>query len=329
LDIISWLSLRDNHIVMAPPTILIIGATGNTGRETVRTLSQVLESSKTFSGYRLLAQTRSSNSAAAQQLAKLPHVEVIEYQWPEITADWLREQNVARAFIASHNQPNQFAEESTFLVAALRAGVEYVVRISTTAANVFPTCDAYYPRTHWAIEAMLSSPEFEGLKWSSLQPNVFSTLVVGTAAELVKTYRKEGKQDTLRLILDQDTPTGILHPDDIGNFAAQLLSQEDVSVHNKAKYVLNGPEDVTGAQIVKLVEETIGAKVEDVVYKDVSFVEYMVAQSKESKNVILSIKHAPETAWAGKAMVATTSKEVLELAPPTRTLADTWREALE
>ncbi|KAJ4322882.1 hypothetical protein N0V94_002144 [Neodidymelliopsis sp. IMI 364377] len=314
---------------MAPPTILIVGATGNTGRETTRSLSQVLETNQDFSGYRLLAQTRFSNSAAAQQLAKLPHVEVIEYQWSEITPNWLRKQNVVRAFIASHNQPNQFAEESTFLVAALRAGVEYVVRISTTAANVFPTCDAYYPRTHWAIEAMLSSPEFEGLKWSSLQPNVFSTMVVGTAAELVKTYRKEGKQDTLRLILDENTPAGIVHPDDVGNFAARLLSQRDISVHNRARYVLNGPADVTGAQIVKLIEETIGTKVENVVYKDVSFVEYMAAQSKESKNVILSIKYAPETTWAGKATVATTSKEVLELAPPTRTLADTWREALK
>jgi uncharacterized protein YbjT (DUF2867 family) len=311
------------------PTILIVGATGNTGRETVRTLSKLLASSQTFHNYRLLVQTRSSNSSAAQQLAKLPHVDLEEYHWPEIRSDWLRAREVIRAFIAPHYLPNAFAEESTFLVAALRAGVEYVVRISTTAANVSPTCNAYYPRTHWAIEAMLSSPEFNGMHWSSLQPNGFSTLVLGAAAELVKTHRKGGKQETLRLLLDEDTPAGIVHPDDVGNFAAHLLLQEDTTVHNKAKYVLNGPEDVTGAQIVRLVEETIGTKVENVSYKDVTFVDYMAAQSKESRNVITSIRYAPETMWVGKATASTTSKEVLELAPPTRTLASAWREALQ
>jgi hypothetical protein len=43
---------------------------------------------------------------------------------------------VKRAFIASLSEPTHFAEESTFLREALEAKVEYVVRISTTAANV-------------------------------------------------------------------------------------------------------------------------------------------------------------------------------------------------
>jgi uncharacterized protein YbjT (DUF2867 family) len=310
------------------PTILIVGATGNTGQGTVRTLSRLIETSENFSGYRLLAQTRSSNSPTAQQLAKLPHVDVVEYHWPDITADWLREREVVRAFIASHNEPSQFADESTFHVAALQAGVEYVVRISTTAANVFPTCKAYYPRTHWAIEAMLSSLEFSNLHWTSLQPNIFTPFILGSAAALVNTYRKEGKQETLRLILDENTPTAIIHPDDVGNFAAHLLLTKDTAIHNKAKYVLNGPEDVTGAQIVELAEQAIGSKIENVSYKDLSFIDDMAAQSKQSKNVILSVKHAPEVYWAGKTTTSTTSKEMLEIAPPTRTLVDTWKEVL-
>ncbi|KAJ4990972.1 hypothetical protein SVAN01_03543 [Stagonosporopsis vannaccii] len=311
------------------PTILIVGATGNTGQETVRTLSKLIETSQTFSGYRLLAQTRSSNSPAAQQLAKLPHVEVVEYHWPEITPDWLREHEVVRAFIASHNLPNQFVEESTFHVAALKAGVKYVVRISTTAANVFPSNETYYPRTHWAIEALLSSSDFDDLHWSSLQPNVFFSYVLAPAAEAVNAHRKGEKQDTLRLMLGETTLTGVIHPDDVGNFAARLLLQEDTSKHNKRKYVLNGPEDVIGAQVVKLVEEAVGGKVENVSFKDLSFVDDMAANSKESRNVMMSIKHAQETTWAGKASASTTSKEVLELAPPTRTIVDAWKEALE
>ncbi|KAM0266872.1 hypothetical protein ACHAPA_006441 [Fusarium lateritium] len=311
------------------PTFLIAGATGNTGQGVVETLSELLKTDATFSGFRILALTRSSSGATAQRLAALPGVEVVEQNWVEITSDWLRERNVVRAFMASHNEPNQFAEESTFHLAALNAGVEYVVRISTTAANMRPDSLAYYPRTHWAIEALLSSPEFERLQWTSLQPNVFSQVWLYPAVGLIKKFRETGKQDTLRLMASEDAPVGIIDSNDVGIFAAHLLISQDITQHNKAKYVLNGPEDITGRQIVTLVEEYIGTKVEDISFKDTSFIDYLLSQSKESRNVIGSIKYAPKTAWEGKTGVSTTSKEVLQLAAPKRTPAEILKVLLE
>jgi uncharacterized protein YbjT (DUF2867 family) len=312
------------------PTILVAGATGNTGRSTVETLSKLLAASNTtLPGHRILALTRSLNSPAAQQLAALPGVEVVEKNWVDITAGWLRERQVVRAFIASHNEPTQFAEESTFHVAALQAGVKYVVRISTTAANVRPDFPAYYPRQHWAVEALLGSPEFAPLQWTSLQPNVFTAFYLAPAADFIKHYRRTGKQPgTLRLMASRDAPVGVIDADDVGVVAARLLCERDPSPHNRAKYVLNGPEDVTGEQIVGMVEQQIGTKVESVSYKDVSFVEDMAAASGYSKSVILSIKHAPETAWEGKCSASTTSKEVLDLAPPKRTVAEGFKAML-
>lgn len=304
------------------PSFLVVGATGNTGRGVVKTLSNLLQApNNPFSSYRILALSRNSKSDAAQKLAALPNVEMLEQNWVEITAEWLREHEVARAFIASHNQPNQFAEESTFHLAALRANVEYVVRISTTAANVRPDCDAYYPRSHWAIEAMLGTPAFENLSWTSLQPNVFTTLVLSPAAELIKKVRNGEKQDTLRLLPSATSPIGAVDPIEVGVLAAHLLVQVDTSVYNKAKLVVNGPEDITGEQIVAIVEKHIGAKVRDVEFKDMSFIDHMAAASPESKNVILSIKHALTTAWEGFCKAETTSPEVLELAAPKMTPA--------
>ncbi len=311
-------------------TILVVGATGNTGRSVVKTLSKLLPATnETLSSHRIIALTRSLSNPVAQHLSTLPGVTVLEQNWVEITPSWLRSHEVARAFIASHNAPNQFAEESTFHLATLRAGVQYVVRISTTAANVRPDCDAYYPRTHWAIEAMLGSDEFAGMQWTSLQPNVFSNFYLASAAALIKRYRETGEQDTLRLMASPDAPVGIIDPDEVGVFAAHLLCQQDPSVHNKAKYVLNGPEDITGEGVVKLVEEHIGTRVESVVYKDVSFVEQMATASQESRNVILSIRHALETAWEGLCSASTTSKEVLEIAAPSRTPAEVLKTLLE
>ncbi|KAH6892514.1 hypothetical protein B0T10DRAFT_594274 [Thelonectria olida] len=311
------------------PTILVVGATGNTGRGVVQTLSEHLNTSKAFSGHQILAVTRSLSGAAAQSLAALPNVEVAELKWADITADWLRQHDVVRAFIASHNQPSQFTEESGFYLAALNAGVKYVVRISTTAANVRPDCAAYYARTHWAIEALLSSPEFQSLKWTSLQPNIFSNFYLYPAVEFVKAFQKTGKQGPLALVASEDAPVGIIDPSEVGIFAGRLLLEEDVSAHNKAKYVLNGPEDITGRQIVILAEKEIGAKVEDVHFKDTSFIEHMAAQDQETKSLMLSAVHALETAWDGKGSASTTSKEVLQLGAPKITPADVFKTLLE
>ncbi|KXH49651.1 hypothetical protein CNYM01_01505 [Colletotrichum nymphaeae SA-01] len=310
------------------PTILIAGATGNTGRSVVETLSRFLKNSDVSPDTRILALTRSIDSSAAQHLASLPSVTMIEKNWVDINASWLREENVIKAFIASHNGPSQFAEESTFHQAALMAGVQYVVRISTTAANVRPDFEAYYPRTHWAIETILSSPEFKELKWTSLQPNIFFSAHLYSAVEFVKEYRQTKKQGILKLIADKDAPVGAIDPDDIGTFAAHLLWKEDPSRHNGAKYVLNGPTDVTGRDIVKWVEEAIGEPVDNVEYRDVSLVDAMVLATKESKNLISSIKAAPVTLWEGKCPASTTSKEVIEIAAPNRSVIDAWKALL-
>ncbi|KAI0108588.1 hypothetical protein GGR51DRAFT_514309 [Nemania sp. FL0031] len=311
------------------PALLIAGATGNTGRGVVETLSKLVETHSAISGYRIIALTRSSNGEAAQKLARLPSVEVIEKNWIEITPEWLRENDVVRAFVASQPQSSQFTEESTFLVAALNAGVEYVVRISTTARNVRPDSLAFYPRSHWALETLLSTPEFERLQWTSLQPNAFSQLWLKSAAELINNYRKTGKQDTLRILGPADVPVGIIDPLDIGILAAVLLAQQDPSPHNKAKYVLNGPEEVTGNQIVKMVEEYIGTKVENVIFNDMSFVDAWAAASPEPKNIILSIKHSLEGLRKGQRSTFTTSKQVLELAAPKRAPAEVLKNMLE
>lgn len=142
---------------------------------------------------------------------------------------------------------------------------------------------------------MLTSPGFQSLQWTSLQPNGFTPMFLTPATEMIKQYRKTGKQDTLRVMLSADGPTALVDPYDVGVFAARLLCCENPAVHNKARYALNGPEDITGTQIVKMVEQYIDTRVESVSFKDMSFVDNMAEQSKESKNVILSIKHALQT----------------------------------
>ncbi|KAI5199395.1 NAD(P)-binding protein [Aureobasidium subglaciale] len=311
------------------PTILVIGATGNTGAGVVRSLPDLLKKSKSLSNHRILCLTRTINSDKAKKLARLPSVEFAEKNWVEIDDSWLKEHHVERVFIASAVDPAQFANESQFLVNCLLAGIQYVVRISTTAANVTPDCRAFYPRNHWAIEQVLQSPEFEKLAWTSLQPNVFWTFFMGPAAGLIKNYRETGRQDTLSMMINADTPVAPIDAEEVGAFAATLLAQDDVTPHNNKKYVLNGPQDITGNQIVQLIENHIGTKVEKVAFGDVSFVDTMAEQSPDNKHLILSIKNAPRTSWEGKAKAGTTSKEVLDLCAPKLTATEALNKLLQ
>ena len=129
---------------------------------------------------------------------------------------------------------------------------------------------------------------------------------------------------------DEHAPVGIIDAGDVGVFAATLLLQEDMAAHHGMKYVLNGPEDICGRQIVDIVEKEIGEKVEHVKFRDVEFIEQMAeAEQTETKSVIRSIRYAPETAWEGKCSASTTSREVLGLAAPRRTLEEVWREMLD
>ncbi|KAE8368451.1 NmrA-like family protein [Aspergillus caelatus] len=273
------------------------------------------------------------DSPVAKNLANVPGVQMMEKNWVDITVDWLKEHEVVRAYVACHNNPNQFAEESTFLVNALYAQLEYVVRISTTAANVRPDCKAYYPRSHWAIEALLSSPEFNSLMWTSLQPNLYLQWGLAPAVDFIKKYRESRVQGRLSFTISKDTPMGLIDSNEIGIFAAHLLAQENPARHNKAKYVLNGPEDLTGAQVVEMVEQRTGIKVKDVGYEELlalaqASYEKVYANTGESKNVIMTGRHALETLWEGKCRASTTSKEVLEIAAPKRTPTDVLRAML-
>jgi uncharacterized protein YbjT (DUF2867 family) len=310
------------------PTILIVGATGNTGKKVVETLPDLLKDSQSLSGHRILCFTRSAQSDAAQKLAKIPGTELVEQNWVNITAAWLKEHNVERVFMASHNFPVQFAEESQFYVNCLRAGVKYVVRISTTANAVRPDSIAYYQRAHWAIESVLSSPPYKKLGWTSLQPHIFLPMALTSAADLIKEYRKTGKQGKLGLFMNKDMPAGLIDPDDVGRAAAHLISSDDFSSYDHKRLVLNGPEEITGAQVVQLVEKYIGAEVEEVVWNDSSLIEQLAEQSPENKNIILSLEDAALEYWNSGIKDAPTSKEILDLCPPKRTAAEVLEELL-
>ncbi|KAF2032126.1 hypothetical protein EK21DRAFT_87503 [Setomelanomma holmii] len=70
--------------------------------------------------------------------------------------------------------------------------------------------------------------------------------------------------------LAADVRVAMIDPEDVGTVGAHLLALTsfDLSLHNGKRYVLSGPEDVTGESVLALVEKYAGVKVESVKYKD-------------------------------------------------------------
>lgn len=309
------------------PTILVIGATGNTGKNVLRTLPGLLATAGLK--YRILGLTRSTSHPVSQELAQLPGVEMIEKDWTRIDSAWLKDQNVLRAFVAPHNLAHQFYDESTLLVAMLNAGVKYVVKVSTMLEFLGPANPVFYGRTHWAIEEMLSQPEFDGMQWTSLRPNVFTSAFLYPAAHWVKNYRATGERGPLQLMVAADAPVSLIDPDDVGRAGAALLALEDVSQHHKGRYVLRGADDITGKEIVKWVEEHSGTQVPHTEFKATGMLDAMLGDYPESAPA--SIAAGCEFVWDGKCTTTgvSTAPEIARLAPPQMTAKEAFEALLK
>jgi uncharacterized protein YbjT (DUF2867 family) len=316
---------------MSSPSILIVGATGNTGVGVVKTLVSNLASSP-FAQHKLIALTRDASGKTAKELASLSdNVEVVEKNWTAIDSDWLKERQVRRLFIASHNGVTHFVDESLFLNYALEAGVEYAVRISTTSFAVGAASSIWYGRSHWAVEAMLDDPDFKSMKWTSLQPNIFHAYCYPALVQWLETYRKTGEKGTLKLPFDADAGLAPIDGTEVGNIAGLLLltPASDVAKHSGKRYVLTGPSDITGKESVQLLEKHAGTSVDDVVFRDASMIHAMKGPMYPD-NTIHSLATNLNIGWDGQLSVKrhSTSKEVLEFYQPKIGAKEAYDEAL-
>lgn len=309
-----------------PATILIVGATGNTGRTAAEQLSSTLHGS----GTRLLALTRSVESPAAQALAKLAGVEVEGKNWTEIDAAWLKERQVERVYIAPHNGPSQHTDETEFYLALRNAGVKHVVRVSTLVHYVHADSPVYYGRSHWAVEDFLSQPGMAALKWTSLQPNFFTSMYIDAGAQWIKTYRETGKKGRLQIISDEHVPAAILDPSDVGAVGAALLALDDdgLATHASQRYVVSGPANVDGRDILRAVEEIAGTNVEDVKFGDTSLLAHLGEIGVLEKRLVPSVQAGMDALFNGSSSRegAPNSPAVVRLAEPKTTIEQALRK---
>jgi (4-alkanoyl-5-oxo-2,5-dihydrofuran-3-yl)methyl phosphate reductase len=210
-----------------PVTVLVIGSTGELGGEVVRALGS--------RGIDVRAMTRRSDgprpSGAVQADLRDPST-----LGPAFVG-------VERVFLVSSPTPDQVAVETNAIVAAERAGVGHIVKVSNLP---IAGLDSGLHGNHRAIERRLSESRVAS---TVLQPSFFASVVLRQLALLERG----------RLVL----PTGEgqiawIDPRDIADVAATVLADPSPP---PGPLRLTGPEALTAAELAARIEANTGHRI--------------------------------------------------------------------
>ncbi|HEX5886574.1 MAG TPA: NmrA family NAD(P)-binding protein [Pyrinomonadaceae bacterium] len=208
--------------------ILVLGATGRLGRETVKLLA-----TSGMHKVRALVREMTDENSLAHAM-----------------------RDVERVFTIPPNVRDQAEMENRIYQAALRAGVNYIVKLSTTKADVNSPC--YFFKQHAIAEECLKA---SGVGFTILRSNSFMQNLLWFAKE-IKT------KSTFSLPMG-DAKTAPVDIRDVAAVAAAILTGE---AHHGAMYNISGPEKLSFADIGEKLSTALATRVE---YRDIAPAEFL------------------------------------------------------
>ena len=215
--------------------ILVIGATGNIGKDVVAGLRA--------KGEQVRAMVRDPEKAKA---AGEPGVEYVagDLGKPESVAAAL--QGIEKAFLLSPENPDMPELHAKFAAAAKDAGVSHIVRLSILPANP----DAPLPLVKWHGEADRSVME-SGVPYTILRASYFMQNTLGGAATVAS-------NGTLYSAMGEGK---VAHIDarDVADVAVAVLTSEG---HEGQSYLLTGPEALTMTEVAGRLSTALGKTIE-------------------------------------------------------------------
>ncbi len=222
-----------------------------------------------------------------------------------------------RAYLASHNFLDQFVDETDFIVAARKAGVKYIVKLSTFEGWMNVYAGPFYARAHLAVEYFL---EHGDIPFTSLRANLFHNYV-GVDWDSVPNTKQ------FKTLLGEAS-VATIDPADVGKAAAALLLLEDPSPHFGKKYMLTGPEDVNNRSIEAALSEVLQREVEFEGSLTKEEIRQWLKYANYPEKVLDGMLSGIEDFRQGKGDRAhtRTSPEIEALAPPTSTLKEYLRK---
>ena len=145
------------------PTILVLGATGKVGSETIRQLQLA-------GGTHVVAAVRSTEKAQSFQAQGIDTV-ILDLDQPETLEPAL--QGIDRALLLTGYSVDMLRQSKRFVDAAKQAGVQHIVHIGASGA---PTNEVAHWGWHQYVEAYI---EQQGFSYTHLHPEDFMQNITG------------------------------------------------------------------------------------------------------------------------------------------------------
>ena len=231
-------------------TIAVVGATGNTGRAVVKELESL--------GQNPVCVVRNAEKAR-EVLGADANIAVAELTDPPALEKAL--QGVTSVFVVTGHNPGMVEQQNNVLDAALKAGAQYLVRVSGGKAIAFPDSPSVVGRGHLAIEARLKA---SGIKWVILKPGLFMQNTFGQAALIKNDSKFFGTAAP-------DLPIGFIDVRDTGAVGARILL--DPAPHAGKTYEFTG-KPITFTEFAQAFSEVLG--------KTVSYVPLTLEQNEKA-----------------------------------------------
>lgn len=212
-------------------TILVIGATGTTGKELVKLL--------TSNGHNTRATVRpTSNKSELQALG----VELVQADLNDVDSLARAMSGVQRTYFATPLAPNMVELSSSIVRAAKSAGVRHLVKLSGGGADIDLDTMAKW---HRATEREM---EQSGMAYTFLRANAFMQ-------NLSKFNSRTIRDDGAFYAPHGDGKSAYIDARDIAQVAYRVLTEEG---HENKAYYLSGPEALSGVEIAKVLSSVTG-----------------------------------------------------------------------
>jgi uncharacterized protein YbjT (DUF2867 family) len=221
--------------------ILIIGATGRIGSETAHVLAA--------HGQMVRALVRDAGPPRARELAA-NGVELVVGDLADPPSLDAAMDGADRVLIVSAQHPRQAELQGNAVDAAVRAGVDHIVKVSGVRPSVSPGGPAEVGRQHWHTEHQI---EQTGIAFTFLRPNFFMQNLLATAAPMV-------------------AGAGVL-PSPMGPARVAMVDTRDVAASAAAvlrggghrfryrAYDITGPSSITYPQLARAISLATGQRV--------------------------------------------------------------------
>ena len=205
-------------------TIAVIGATGNTGRAAVKELRAL--------GQNPVCVIRNGEKASEVLGADAKTVVAELTDRPALEKALAGVQSV---FVVTGHNPGMVEQQNNVLDAALKVGVQYLVRVSGARTAARADSESVIGRGHAAINERLKA---SGIKWVILSPSMFMQNMLGQAASI----KAESK---IVLPFAKDLRVTPVDVRDTGAVGARILI--DPAPHAGKTYDLTGKITTYGA----------------------------------------------------------------------------------